>query len=88
MKMKMSQTFANALMDALATLAICANGRMPETFEEIEATQCYAQNAYLKLCNEWEEVMGEEWEVIPDESITPFDPFLEDWLEGEEELPF
>lgn len=63
--MKMTQQLANDLMDCLCALAISANGRTPETEEEIAMCQEYAQGVFLSLCEDWEETMGEAWEVIP-----------------------
>ena len=67
--MKMTSKLANDLMDCLLALAISANGRMPNE-EEFALSKQYAQETFLRLCNEWEEVMEDEWEVVPvDESI-------------------
>ena len=64
-KMKMTQKLANELMDCLCALAISANGRIPETQEEIAMCQEYAQGTFLSLCEEGEETIGETWEVVP-----------------------
>ena len=67
--MKMTSKLANDLMDCLCALAISANGRMPNE-EELALSQQYAKETFLRLCNEWEEVMEDEWEVVPvDEPI-------------------
>lgn len=64
--MKMTQKLANSLMDNLLALAISANGRLPDNEEEFEQAQDYAKATFLGLCGAWEEITGEEWEVIPD----------------------
>lgn len=63
--MKMTQQLANDLMDCLCALAISANGRIPETQEEMTMCQEYAQGTFLSLCEDWEETMGEAWKVTP-----------------------
>lgn len=67
--MKMTQKLANDLMDCLCALAISANGRMPETDEEFEQSQQYAKDTFMTLCDQWEQVTGETWEVIPSEPL-------------------
>ena len=62
--MKMTQKLANDLMDCLCALAVSANGRIPETQEEIDMCQDYAKGTFLHLCEQWEEITGEPWEVI------------------------
>ena len=69
--MKMSNELANALMDALACLAISANGGVEVdengepimTEEQEELVLTYARSAFTKICEEWEEEMGEKWEI-------------------------
>lgn len=68
-KMEMTQKLANDLMDCLCALAISANGRIPETEEEFEQCQQYAKDTFMTLCDQWEQVTGETWEVIPSEDI-------------------
>lgn len=63
--MKMPQTLVNDLMDCLYTLAMCANGRAPETEEEKAMCQEYVKGTFLSLCEEWEETMEESWDVVP-----------------------
>lgn len=65
--MKMTQKLANELMDCLCALAISANGRMPETDEEFEQCEQYAKGTFMTICDQWEQVAGETWEVIPSE---------------------
>ena len=67
--MEMAQKLANDLMDCLCALAISANGRIPETEEEFEQCQQYAKDTFMTLCDQWEQVTGETWEVIPSEDI-------------------
>ena len=63
--MKISQTLVNDLLDCLCALAVAANGRAPETEEEKAMCQEYAKGTFLSLCEEWEETMGESWDVVP-----------------------
>lgn len=61
--MKMTYDFAARLMNDFFLLACYANGRLPETDEEISTTEQYARDMFLGLTEDWEEVMGEEWEI-------------------------
>lgn len=63
--MKMTQQLANDLMDCLCALAISANGRIPETEEEMAMVSGICARHLLSLCEDWEETMGEAWEVTP-----------------------
>lgn len=65
-KMRMTQKLANDLMDNLAALDISANGRLPETEEELQSCERYAKASFLRLCEEWEQTMGGTWEITPD----------------------
>ena len=65
-KMRMTQKLANDLMDNLAALAISANGRIPETEEELQSCERYAKETFTRLCEEWEQTMGGTWEVTLD----------------------
>lgn len=65
-KMRMTQKLANDLMDNLAALDISANGRLPETEEELQSCERYAKATFLRLCEEWEQTMGGTWEVTLD----------------------
>ena len=67
-KMRMTQKLANDLMDNLAALDISANGRLPETEEELQSCERYAKATFLRLCEEWEQTMGGTWEVVPNEN--------------------
>lgn len=67
-KMRMAQKLANDLMDNLAALDISANGRLPETEEELQSCERYAKASFLRLCEEWEQTMGGTWEVVPNEN--------------------
>ena len=69
-KMRMTQKLANDLMDSLAALAISANGRLPETEEEIKSCERYARETFLCLSEEWEQIIGGTWEITPDENTT------------------
>lgn len=65
-KMRMTQKLANDLMDNLAALDISANGRLPETEEELQSCERYAKATFLRLCEEWEQTMGGTWEITLD----------------------
>ena len=65
-KMKMTEKLANDLMDNLAALNISANGRLPETEEELQSCERYAKETFTRLCEEWEQTMGGTWEVTLD----------------------
>lgn len=67
-KMRMTEKLANDLMDNLASLAISANGRLPETEEELELCEGYSKIAFLRLCEEWEHTMEGTWEVVPNKN--------------------
>lgn len=66
--MRMTQKLANDLMDNLASLAISANGRLPETEEELLSCERYAKRTFTHLCEEWEHTMEGTWEVVPNEN--------------------
>ena len=65
-KMRMTEKLANDLMDNLAALDISANGRLPETEEELQSCERYAKETFTRLCEEWEQTMGGTWEVTLD----------------------
>ena len=69
-KMRMTQKLANDLMDSLAALDISANGRLPETEEELQSCERYAKETFLRLCEEWEKTIGGTWGITPDENNT------------------
>ena len=67
-KMRVTQKLANDLMDNLVALDISANGRLPETEEELQSCEIYAKTTFLRLCEEWEQAMGGTWEFVPNEN--------------------
>lgn len=67
-KMRMTEKLANDLMDNLAALAISANGRLPETEEELQSCENYAKKTFIYLCGEWEKTMKGTWEVVPNKN--------------------
>ena len=69
-RMRMTEKLANDLMDNLAALDISANGRLPETEEELQSCERYVRKTFLRLCEEWEQTMGETWEITPNENNT------------------
>ncbi len=69
-KMRMTQKLADDLMDSLVALDISANGRLPETEEELQSCGKYAKETFLRLCEEWEQTTGGTWEVASDENNT------------------
>ena len=64
----MTQTLANNLMACLYSLAVAADGRGPEAGGGITMCQEYAEDTFLRLWEQWEETMGESWEVTSTES--------------------
>ena len=82
MAMVMTEKLANEIMDNLACLAISAmgtegqiegwekdNGEDVPVFKE-EYTQrvlTYAREKFVEICAEWEEEMGEDFQVVPNE---------------------
>ena len=67
-RMRMTQKLADDLMDNLASLAISANGRLPETEEELQSCENYAKKTFIHLCEEWEKTMEGTWEVVPNKN--------------------
>ena len=67
-KMRMTEKLANDLMDNLAALDISANGRLPETEEELQSCEEYAKRTFTRLCKEWEHTMEGTWEVVPNKN--------------------
>ena len=69
--MKMTFKCADELMTALACVAISANGGCPVdengepnmTKEQMEMVNEYAKRKFVEICEEWEEEMGEDWEI-------------------------
>lgn len=59
-RMRMTQKLANDLMDNLAALDISANGRLPETEEELQSCERYAKELLLVFVKNgnrpWEEL--------------------------------
>lgn len=81
-KMTMTEKLANEIMDNLACLAICAMGTegqiegwendegedVPIFKEEyIRKVLDYAREKFVEICAEWEQEMGEDFNVIPNE---------------------
>ena len=81
-KMVMTEKLANEIMDNLACLAISAMGTEGQIegwekgenedapiFKE-EYTQrvlTYAREKFIEICAEWEQEMGEDFQVVPNE---------------------
>ena len=69
--MKMTFKCADELMTALACVAISANGGCPTdengepsfTADQLEAVNGYARRKFVEICEEWEDEMGEAWEI-------------------------
>jgi hypothetical protein len=69
--MKMTFKCADELMTALACVAISANGGCPVdengeptmTAEQLEMVNEYAKRKFVEICEEWEELTDEEWEI-------------------------
>lgn len=62
---------ADELMTALACVAISANGGCPVdkngdpcmTEEQLEMVNEYAKRKFVEICEEWEELTDEVWEI-------------------------
>ena len=78
--MRMTFKCANELMTALACVAISANGGCPVdengepnlSAEQLEAVNAYAKSKFVEICEEWEELIGEKWEI--EAPLTETDP--------------
>ena len=81
-KMTMTEKLANEIMDNLACLAISAMGTegqiegwekdegedVPIFKEEyIQRVLDYSREKFVEICSEWEQEMGEDFRVIPNE---------------------
>lgn len=79
--MRMTWELANELMNALACVAISANGgaevdehgEARVSPENLELINTYARNKFVEICDEWEELMGEKW-AIEEKSSNPTSP--------------
>lgn len=38
----------------------------PETLKEIEETEMYARKVFMDVMGEWEEEIGEKWDIVED----------------------
>lgn len=63
-KMYMTKKLADALLDALACLAISAIGGDPFDEETIAKAEKYARNTFCELCDDMEKDVGKTWVVI------------------------
>lgn len=69
--MKMTFKCADELMTALACVAISASGGCPVdengeptmTEEQLKEVNEYAKRKFVEICEEWEELTDEEWEI-------------------------
>ena len=81
-KMIMTEKLANEIMDNLACLAISAMGTegqiegwekgenedVPIFKEEyVRRVLTYAREKFVEICAEWEQEMGEDFRVVPNE---------------------
>ena len=81
-KMVMTEKLANEIMDNLACLAISAMGTegQIERWEKDESEDVpifkeeytqrvltYAREKFVEICAEWEQEMGEDFRVVPNE---------------------
>ena len=62
--MYMPKKLAEDLLDNLIKLAVVANGRPPKDEMEKEAAERWANETFLRLTGEFEQVMEDTWEVI------------------------
>lgn len=69
--MKMTFKCADELMTALACVAISANGGCPTdengestiSAEQLKKVNEYAKRKFIEICDEWEVLMDEAWEI-------------------------
>ena len=66
-KMYMTKKLADALLDALACLAISAIGGDPFNEETIAKAEKYARNTFCELCDDMEKDLGKTWVVIDED---------------------
>lgn len=69
--MKMTWKLAESLMNDFACLAISANGGVPAeglSDEQMEQVQTYARETFNRICSEWEEFTGKEWDIMEPET--------------------
>lgn len=79
--MIMTNVLAEALLNDLACVAISANGgaevdengEATISPENLELINTYARNKFVEICNEWEELMHEKWQ-IEEKSSAPTSP--------------
>lgn len=70
--MRMTNKLASTLMECFAAVAISANGgvsmdkngRPIFTDEQRIGVEKYARDTFVSLLEEWEDLMGEEWEIL------------------------
>ena len=66
-KMYMTKKLADALLDALACLAISAIGGDPFDKRTIAIAEKYARGTFCELCDDMEKDLGKTWVVIDEE---------------------
>lgn len=66
-KMYMTKKLADALLDALACLAISAIGGDPFDEGTIAKAESYARNTFCELCDDMEKDIGKTWVVIDED---------------------
>jgi hypothetical protein len=79
--MIMTNVLAESLLNDLACIAISANGgadvdedgEIAMSPESLELINTYARNKFAEICHEWEEFMGEKWQ-IEEKSPDPISP--------------
>ena len=65
-KMIMTNTLANQLMETLACVALSATGGVdPDNInqKQMEYAENYAKETFCNLLGAWEELTGEKWEI-------------------------
>ena len=66
-KMYMTKKLADALLDALACLAISAIGGDPFDERTIVIAEKYSRDTFCELCNDMEKDLGKTWVVIDED---------------------
>lgn len=66
-KMYMTKKLADALLDALACLAISAIGGDPFDKRTIAIAEKYSRDTFCELCDDMEKDLGKTWVVIDED---------------------
>ena len=68
--MKTNKIVAGVSALVMAAANVCAVSAQSVTEEEFQSCERYARKTFLRLCEEWEQIIGGTWEITPDENNT------------------